>query len=117
MADSTENARSVAVAQCTLYSAHVVIISKNPLAARDLVRGDRALRANLIYLEYQSAFAGSPGRHTDGDPIVEGGDTNASDPKIWRFYGSPGSPIYGGQSYALSSMPGLIADRRTLPSF
>jgi hypothetical protein len=68
--------------------------SKNPLAARDLVRGDLALRANLIYLEYQSAHIAPPGHHTDNDLAADGEEKNP--PKFWKFYGSPGSPDFGG---------------------
>jgi hypothetical protein len=73
-----------------------VIISKDPIAARRLVRGEGALRANLIYLEYQSAYAGSPAERRIRNSGVDGDDLNEKEHKVWKFYGSPGSPEFGG---------------------
>ncbi|KAF9506494.1 hypothetical protein BS47DRAFT_1321799 [Hydnum rufescens UP504] len=79
---------------------------ENPLAARDLVRGDLARGANLIYLEYQSAHVAPPGHHTDNEPVAEGEEKNP--PKLWKFYGSPGSPEFGG--WAFNYERGTVAE-------
>ena len=56
-------------------------IAQDSITARDLVRGRRAELGRIIYLEYQAA-------HAKG---------NANSEKVWKVYGSPGSPWFGGE--------------------